>query len=439
MFGLNPKSLHEIEEMLAQPNCTVDDLLKCTSVTSQFRNGNKKLIDFLLIEKNSMRIFEIIKNEPNRAIQKSILGLFQTSNTALHRLLADNINIAEYAISTLESTSSHAVFSIGIMSRILSRAFDLWPEDMSEIFRISNTIYQTIIKHIDNECVFRTIQDLVTESHKGMWLLMWHLFRFLVGKDAAKYTLKHRKALIDNDLIVDSKYMTNVHREHILYLLKIFFNIKLSHESEFAANVTQYIIDYTNGQLNKMTTSLFGLVLKLHPNEEILNYAIDVIMNGGDFSDPLFDSAIQYVTFCVGIIYKHSKHENVISKIFYFVLMQNNVSNIILNSLKKMLLTVAEDASYREKYRILREDAKQVIMVRFNRTKEIENPLFFSFLLCYASIIGCDEEEENDVQWQEFQKVVVEPWINDEEYDEKFCFVINETDLFEKYNLSTLD
>ena len=421
MFGLSPKYLHEIEEMLAQPNCSVDNLLKCSSLTSQFRNGNKDLVDFLCAEKNSMRIIEIIRDEESRVIQKSILSLFQTSNTSLHRLFADNLTLTEFAMSLVESKTSHANFSIGIMSRIISRAFDLWPDDMSEIFRISETIYLLIIKHFDNECLFHTVQDLITDSHKSVWLLIWHLFRFLAGEKEGNYRLKHRKALIDNNIKVDQSYMTEAHKNHILDILRNFFKLRLSEESEFAENVTQYIIDQ-----GVVTAQLLSVALSLYPNEKILNYAISCIMNCTDFSELVLCRALQYVAFS----YKFAS-SNDIGKIFFLILMQNDPSNFVLISLKAVLRSLVNDP---EKLKLVSDDIKEIIMVKFNRTKEDSNPLLFSFLIAFSTMLSKDES--NDSQWNEYIEKVIEPWNNDLDYSTDFYFKIDNADLFEKYNVS---
>ena len=408
MFGQNPKSLHEIEECLSQPDCTVDELLKCAGITSQFRNGNPSLIKFLQNEKNAKRIFEIIHSDPSRATQKSILSLFQTSNTSLHRLFAEYLVITEYAISILESDAAHKNFSVGIISRIISRAFDLWPDDMSEVFRISKTIYKTLITHMDSICVFHSVQDMITETHKGLWLFMWHCFRTLVGEDEKKYRLTRRSAFIDNDLKVDQSLMTDLHKDHIITVLRLFFKLKLYAEEEFANNVVNYIIDQKN-----MSELLFSLALSLHPNEVLLHRAVNIILKSEHFIDPVIEKALNYIAFAIKIV-----DMKTIIGVTYATLEHHDASNFILSSLKS-LVDVTLNHFNTEKNEIITK-LRRIIMLEYNKTSETENPLYFSFLISISIslLIG----EQNDEQWSNYKRLVIDPWVNDENYDSSFRF-----------------
>ncbi|OHT16133.1 hypothetical protein TRFO_13461 [Tritrichomonas foetus] len=453
MFGLNPKSLHEIEEALAQPNCTVDELLKCAGVTSQFRNGNPALISFLLNEKNAKRIFEIIHTNSNRSTQKSILALFQTSNTALHRLFADYLQITEYAISILESDMDHANFSVGIISRVVSRAFDLWPDDMSEIFRISKTLYKTLITHIDNICVYHSVQDMITDTHKGLWLFIWHCFRTLVGSEHEhEYQLIRRSALIDDSWKIDQSLITDLHRDHIINVLRLFFKLKLNCEETFAENVTRYILNQS-----EMTALLYSLALSLHPNEIIMKRAVNEIKTRNDFADPIIEKSLNYITFALSMV----SNETLVD-VISTVLLHENSSNLVLNALKTLLISIfcendcnsSNDVNNQDLQNLsnglnpengdrcndtnnfgdsylndegknqpkrdieeLRKEVKRIVLEDYRKTSEEQNPMYFAFLMSIA--IDVNSNTEGDDEWKKFYTEVVYPWNKEDEDTEE--------------------
>lgn len=410
MFGLNPRAVQEIEEALAKPDCSVDDLLKCPGVTSQFRNGNPNLVMFLLTEKNAKRIFEIIRTNPNRATQKSLLALFQTSNTSLHRLFADNLIITEYAVNILEHPSDHGNFGVGIISRIISRAFDLWPDDMSEVFRISKTIYKSLISHMDNVCIFHSVQDMITDSHKGLWLFMWYCFLALTGENQDKYSLTRRAALIQADVRVDPKIITPLHRDHIINLLRLFFKLKLNSEAEFAENVTRYIIDQS-----EMSTLLYSLALTLPPNEIIVKRAVNEIIRSTDFKNPIIEQSLHYISKAIKMV----KVEIVIG-VIYIIISHHDSSNFAMNALKDLIEIVFQNVDENDK-EILKDNLKKIIMLEYSKINEDENPINFAFLISFSHIYSMNEKELDEI-WKKFITAVVDPWLNNCDYDYEFHF-----------------
>lgn len=429
MLGSNPKTVQEIEDALSQPNCTIDELLKCSGIASQIRNDNHCLIDFLLDEKNTKRIFEIIHTNSTRATQKSILGLFQTSNPVLHRTFADNLLITEYAVNMLDSpTTANSNYGVGIISRIISRAFDLWPDDMSEVFRISKTIYKTLIRHIHNTCVYHSIQDMITETHKGLWLFMWYCFRALTPKGSKDYHLTKRAALIDDDFEIDPNELTDLHRENILNILRLFFKLKLNAEGEFAENVITYIKNQ-----NEMSTLSYTLALSLFPNEVLMNRAVHDLLTCTDFLDPKIEKALNYVAFSL----KDTKISiDNLTTIFYLVLTHSESSNFVLNALNDLFEKALEHLEGISK-RTFVENVKKIIMVEFNKQKETYNPMHYSFLISLASKCGNQINEEE--QWKNFILNVVQPWEEDLEYDEKFVFDISNIDISAFQNIGGIE
>lgn len=413
MFGLNPRAVQEIEEALAKPDCSVDDLLKCPGVTSQFRNGNPNLVMFLLTEKNAKRIFEIIRTNPNRATQKALLALFQTSNTSLHRLFADNLVITEYAVNILEYPSDHGNFGVGIISRILSRAFDLWPDDMSEVFRISKTIYKSLISHMDNVCIFHSVQDMITDSHKGLWLFMWYCFLALAGEDEHKYSLTRRAALIQDDVRVDPKIITPLHRDHIINLLRLFFKLKLNCELEFADNVTRYIIDQ-----NEMTSLLYSLALTLPPNEIIMKRAVNEIIHCTDFKSPIIEQSLHYITKAIKML-----SVEIIIGVTYIIISHHDSSNFVMNALQDLIEIVFQTLSENDKA-ISKSNLKKIIMLEYNKLNEDDDPMHFAFLISISKIC-CSTDQKDDEMWDKFITTVVDPWLNNCDYDVDFRFDVN--------------
>lgn len=413
MFGLNPRAVQEIDEALAKPDCSVDDLLKCPGVTSQFRNGNPNLVMFLLTEKNAKRIFEIIRTNPNRATQKALLALFQTSNKSLHRLFADNLIITEYAVNILEYPSEHGNFGVGIISRVISRAFDLWPDDMSEVFRISKTIYKSLISHMDNVCIFHSVQDMITDSHKGLWLFMWYCFLALAGENENKYFLTRRAALIQDDVRVDQKLITPLHRDHIINLLRLFFKLKLASEGEFADNVIRYIVDQ-----KQMSTLLYSLALSLPPNEIIMKRAVNEIIRSTDFKDPVIEQSLQYISKAIKMV-----PSQILIGIVYIIISHNDSSNFTMNALKDLIGIAFQYLEANEK-EIFADNLKKIIMFEYNKLNEEDNPIHYAFLISISYI--CSENEEKiDEIWQKFISSVVDPWLNNNDYDYEFHFDVN--------------
>ena len=414
MFGLSKQAVNEIETALQDPNCTVDTLLKCSSLTCQFRNGNKKLLEFLQKEQNARRIFEIIHTESNRKTQRTILGLFQTSNTTLHRLLADNIPLCEFALSILEKESPLREFSFGIISRVFSRAFDLWPDDMSEVMRTSNYCYRLATKHVNNVCVFHLLQDLMTETHKGSALWLWHGFMSMIPEEGRhEYSWPKRELLIREELFMKPEELGPDHRRNIMHLMVVCFRNKIKAgrdvaESQFRAMVLKWL-----KKIEPSTLFYFRLAATLEPDRQIHEKAMKMLEES-DLGTVIADAAVKYLTKAVQV----AKVEDIL-KILYLLLTRDDVANLTLSAGKQLLAAALE----REALAVpVAEAAKKIVAYAYTRINDDNRHLLLPFIIKFATMLKIDGARDFSPEWIEFGKKVADPWLEGEEYDETFTF-----------------
>jgi len=375
---LNKQAINEIEEALSSPNCTVDTLLRCGSLTSQFRNNNPGLITFLQKEENLKRIFEIIHTSDDKKIQKSILSLFQTSNTILHHSIAYSLPLSEYIIDALEDQSCISRYSFGIFSRILSRAFDIMPDEMSEIFRVSTKIYPTIIRNINNLCMFKLVQDLITDQHRGIWLFLWYEFLSIIPEDERnEYNLPKREAIIRSSVPIPYNLITPTHRQNILENLKSYFKLRHGTDEEFEISIKKYI----NSQ-SSIDYLLYSVALYISPDENIKENAIKTIINSKD--SPEIEECFEYISHSYSI-----DDMDTIIKLFFCVLTSENITNFILASAKNLFISF-DNYLYQESQELHDSFQKQIINILMytyntsNRSNHIIIPYVLTFCIRYA-------------------------------------------------------
>lgn len=414
MFGLSKQSKNEIETALDDPNCTVDTLLECPSLTCQFRNGNKRLLEFLQQEPNAHRIYEIIHAEPNRKTQRTILGLFQTSNTTLHRLLADNIPLVEFSLSILDSDSPMRNFSFGVVSRIFSRAFDLWPDDMTEVMRTSNICYQIAIRHVNNLCVFHLLQDLMTDTHKGSSIWLWHAFMSMIPEEERhEYSWPKRDFFIRPELYLRPEDLTEDHRRNILDLMVVCFRNKLKGgrdvpEYQFGQNVIKW--------LKRVDTKMmfyFRLAATLEPDPEIHAKAMKTLEES-DLGEVVSGAAVKYLAKTIKVATLQD-----ILKVLYILLTREDVTNLTLTAGKHLLVAALE----REDIGVaVAEGAKKIVAYAYTCISENNKYLVLPFIMRFSAMLKVGKARDFSPEWADFVKRVADPWIEGEEYDEAFTF-----------------
>lgn len=413
MFGYSRQEQGQLNALLEDPNCTVDALLKCPNLASQFRNSNPKVTEFLTKEKNVHRIIELIHTSRDKVLQKSVISLFQTSNVALHRVFADSIPLTEYAISILNQGGEIANYSFGIISRLLSRAFSLWPEDMSDVFRLSSMIYPTLIRKMDMPCVYYMMQDLLTEVHRGTAIFVFHAFMSIIpDEERHKYMWQRRSLCIKQELMVSVKEMTWNHRRNIFRLIGMFFRAKGNIDKGFDTIVVKYL-----RTLVPLTEGFFNLAGSLPPDPVLKQYAVRVLLKSNDFRERIVESAMRYIAVCTAIL----TLEEVI-KILFLILIRPDTSNLVLLQGKEMLSKALERE---ETCETLKFEVKQVLAYVVNNVKPEMEYLVLPFVVTCAKLVN--ESEMTVPCWDAFVERVVDPWSKDDGYDETFKF--NEGDL----------
>ena len=216
-----PELLEALEK-----NGPLIDILKSPAVAQQLRANHEKLVERLAKRSTMIEILDIVRNSTDKALQKSILGLFQTSNLVLHRFFADDLVVMENAITrTLEEEHPAKGYAVGMIARFLNKAFDEWPDECGEVCRVSETIYPTVIRNLDRSAVFQLVCDLVSEHHKGIAIFVWHCFVSISG-------VKERPppfACCEREVKVEG--LGPVHCANVIELMRQFFQMRKGKDS----------------------------------------------------------------------------------------------------------------------------------------------------------------------------------------------------------------
>jgi hypothetical protein len=193
---------------------------------------------------------DILTESRERASHKKIIPLFQTNNTCLQKTFENDRESVEYIFDKLDrirdssasdsaSPSASVRFGIATLSRLLSRAADLWPDGILELFRASNKIYPAIIRNLGDRLVFQTAFDLITENHVGMVEFFWYVFQGLRGGSPwAKKMPWKCFGLRALDIAVP---FSNEQTENALDLMRQFFAQEFNEVTDFRDIVCEWI------------------------------------------------------------------------------------------------------------------------------------------------------------------------------------------------------
>lgn len=415
LFGANSQCCQALNDIISNPNVTVDEIIECQGVIPQFRNNHKELVEFLTRYENVKRLIEILRSDNNKRKHEIILKLFQSGNTSLHRVFADNLLLTEYAISVIDCTNeNYNCYAVGIIFRLISRAFELWYDDMSEIFRLSDTIYRTIIIHFNNFCVFHSIKEIVKSSSKNIWLFMWYLFIALVGKDKDQYSLPRKKAII-KDITIDPALITKEHRTNILIILKSFLRLKLPQYEDFVVNLEKYVAT------KELDAELINFAISFPENEEITKRVLEIISKTKDYSSTIIQKSLEYLTYSEKFVSVETTIKLIVSMI-----LNETTSNIALHFLSELLKCKLKDFKLEEI-----EELKQILGYLFNKFKDDNISMHLFYVYNISSIINAKESEEG--QWKDYIKFVVKNIKQDMDIDESFSFDSNIYKIPNKY------
>lgn len=395
--GQDREAIEEINKLLADPSCTVDALLKCRALVPQVRNNDNSLISFLKQDENMMRLIDLIHTQTDKQTLNTIVSLFQTSNTALHRTFAESIPLADHAASVFDNVTELSKYGIGVLSRIITRSCDLWPSDMSEIFRLSSVLYAKCIENIDSLSIFHSIEGLVTESHSGIWLFLWRCFG-VISDGAYKLETRH---VPSSPFEINKSKITNVHIDNILALLGLFFKLKNTNQPEFKSHVIDWI-----EKRETMTPSILELATILTPNETIAKKCAEVLMS--DASDTeLSVASLQYLTHAV----EHCT-DDIVIHIARKCVNDMTMPNLTKNAARDLIKAYSKSSD-------LSTELQKTYGAAYNEHKG--NLQLLSFVMA-LSIDLKPKEDEFIPGWKSYMENVVTRYDMEEEWDESFVF-----------------
>ncbi|OHT05561.1 hypothetical protein TRFO_26628 [Tritrichomonas foetus] len=290
----------EVLKVLEKSDCTTIDVLKCSDLSSIYRQNDPKLMQFLLDPKHIKDIYDILMRTGARSDHKRIMSLYQTNNTSLHRVFADSIPLTEYAFSPLVKNDDHSAYAAGTISRILSRALDSWPDEIYDVFHLSNNLYKIVIDNIDKSVVYTTISGIVSEANL-IYELMWYLFKALAGPAFNEHA--PRCCYLSKD-IPDLKPLDNDRKIlNAINLLKQFFALNKPILEDFAEYVLNYIgsIFESPSSNKKLFHQYFELAKSAGYNEKLHQIAIEKVKEAaknGSINSPIVVSCVSYLEIC---------------------------------------------------------------------------------------------------------------------------------------------
>ena len=394
LFGASADLTAEIDAALAAPNCSVDVLLKCGGLLSLFRAGHAGLVGFLKSESSMRRLLELIHTSNDRRTQATLLSLFQTSNTVLHRALAESITLTDFALSVLDDKSDSSRFGLGVISRILAKVFELWPDDMYEIFRLSTVLYPKIVANIDLLCVFHCAQTLVSALHGDAWLFVWRCWLIIAGPS---YRLETK--YVPPRPPIDRQVLTPRHIAHILELTRLFFVTRSDDEDrEFAECVLRWVRE------TELTVPVIRLACALDRDTVVAQRVVKILSSCLDFDSDVFAVAVEYLVGC--------PDECLCSLL----------CDLLRAALSNTPMTVFGRAAVRSLLQAKAENececVQRIIAQAFMSVKR--DPLLCPFVLACAHVITGNERIEG---WDRFKEEVVNRFAQDQEWNEEFEFI----------------
>lgn len=316
----------ETEKLLNTGDVTLEKLLACPDIANAYRNNNPKLLGYLLKEEHVQELYDIIISSKERSTHKTIISLFQTNNTDLHRAFADSIPLSQYAFKSLDhEKTENGCYAAGTMSRILSRAMDMWSVETHQVFKYSEILYGVVITNIDQTCVYYTVQDLISSDSHPLGLFIWCLFTSIAGEEFIQNDLNgKRPRIIFNN---NNKYiLPNFHKElnesndaekiavlgmklkKSLELLYLFFKKKKDDRkyNDLREFVLKYITSIFDNE-KEFTPLHLQLARELGQNNEFENKVISKLQNIIEVQiseNSISHDACQYIDQCLGYLTK---------------------------------------------------------------------------------------------------------------------------------------
>lgn len=405
-------------------------VLQCSDTSAQYRQANSRLIGFLLDPETVKTIFELVGTSSIRADHKNLMSLYQSSNTSLHRVFADDKNLTQIAVNTLESTDKQTEgYAAGMISRFIGRAFDLWPEDTTEIFFASTNIFAIVIKNVHRSVVFQVAADLMNDaSHPGLKLFLWYSLLAISKPDEREDLLKNHRpqfAFFEEATLWDGNPENRgqfvdlsgpeykLHRQNIISLLRQYFEaMKKYRDNTFSKTVIQWIIKQ-DATLEEFEPSIFDLASEIGADIAISKMAFKVISSSQNHL--LVERATNYLAHCVPLVKETDENK----KLEKFSLLQIVYRNLTNNELSCFALqaTHALSKSFLELIPETKFEISNIMGYAWTEYTKIEkdqrmNYKPYAFILDLALIFANTEKPiEIELEgWKEFVDAVIKKY-----------------------------
>lgn len=393
-FGSDHESLDEINTALEDPNCSVDSLLKCRGILVHLRCGHAKLLEFLKTEESMKRLFFLIHTTTNRSDQAALLSLFQTSNTSLHRTLAESITLTDYALSIIDEETENSKFSLGVITRILAKAFDLWPEDMLEVFRLSKTMPVKCIEHMNSLSLFHCAQHLISAQMPDVSTFMWRCWEVVAWPRHVSITSQYHPGAD-----IDRSKITPRHIANLMELLCLYFKMKKDDEDKELAE--QILLWFREVELTPLRIKL---ALVLPKDKTVTEKAIELVKTCTNYEDELFWRAVEY------LVYDHEDCPmEVVIDLLKICLMCEKVSDFGRMEIRNLFSKKSCEDSI---------EIQKLIAKAFSEHRD--NPTLLPFIMSCASLVN---STVFIAQWMDFRLEVVDKYMNDEVWSTDFSFL----------------
>ncbi|OHT07347.1 hypothetical protein TRFO_24535 [Tritrichomonas foetus] len=377
---------------------TIHDIIECEDLPLLLRDKDPKLIGFLLDHENVKVLYDMLMQAKEKKVHKTIMSLYQTSNTCLHRLFADSIDLSEYALRCLTSDGDEMQYAMGTFSRIISRGFDNWPHEMWQVLRYTNGAINTIISNIDKSCISQAISDLFSTKHYP-WIcqFMWLLFLAFVSPNKANEYKKDRPRFIlfsdidESDVRIESLHQnfTNEHKQSAEALFIQFFSADIDYLEEFHSQ----FFDYVATEEKEFTPRLFKIVRQIGPNEKVKDRALNLIKEAAKsqkFDTQTVSYCSEYLSVCSTILDMNTSL-NII-----FTLINTNSHQFTLFSMLQFVQRIEEDKpNWLQEFQNL-----MISFVAYSWNNNVSNedaPMLIDILLSIGKTLKVDLSK-----WKEF-------------------------------------
>ena len=350
----------ETEAALSKPDVNFRKLLACSDLCTAYRQNNSNLLYYLLDLDHQKEIFDILIETDQRKDHKDIFALFQTSNMTLHRSFADSIELVEYLFEkTLREINEKSLYAAGTISRVISRAWDNWANEIHDIFRLSKKLYPLIIDRIDVLCIYYQLNDLVMSDQYPISELIWNLFKVVSG-DYVKNNNIHNPRVcflstqtFDNMPSFDLSKFDNLDSEEAMTIKKkliasielmtAYFKNRGSDVTDFKKIVLNYIASIINDK-KQWLVQFFDLATEIGYNETVYNAAYNqiksLVLSNSDYKGKILPQNTYFATYVKEAIQNHASQEYF--QEYIISLFNENVDQFSLLTLSTVIQKVIE-------------------------------------------------------------------------------------------------